>query len=218
MALKHFFTGKSGFKFWFNIVLMVVLVVAVPVVTLYMLDTFTHHGEKIEVPSVVGKSLSDAESMLDERDLLAVVVDSTYVKGAVPGSVLDQSPKAGYEVKGGRVIYLTVNYSAEPRVVLPDVVGQGSLRQAVAVLQSMGFKLTPHSAVMGIDKDLVIGVKQGGREVHAGESIPRERPLTLVIGGGKVDSLEIDDEEDFDFTDEGDGEDPEKGEDFDIEL
>lgn len=217
MALKHFFAGKSGFKFWFNIILMIVVVVAVPVVTLYMLDTFTHHGEKIEVPSVVGKSLSDAEGMLDERGLMAVVVDSTYDKRAAPGSVLDQSPKAGYEVKGGRVIYLTINFVDEPKAQLPDVVGHGSLREAVALLQSMGFKLTAHTSVMGMPKDLVIGVKQGGREVHAGESIPRERALTLVIGGGEVDSVMTDEEEDgFGILD--DGGDVDHGENFDIDL
>ena len=52
MALKNFFTGKSGVKFWVNIVMMVLIIVAVPVGALYMLDSFTHHGEKIEVPNV----------------------------------------------------------------------------------------------------------------------------------------------------------------------
>ena len=74
MALKNFFTGKSGTKFWMNIVLMVLIIVAIPIVALYMLDSFTHHGEKIEVPNVVGKSLYDAETMLKDRGLLAMVV------------------------------------------------------------------------------------------------------------------------------------------------
>ena len=69
---------------------------------------------------------------------------------------------------------------------------------------------------MGRPKDLVIGVKQGARDVHAGEIIPRERALTLVIGGGEIDSTM--------FEDEFDGEgldidmDETDGEDFDIEL
>ena len=54
------------------------------------------------------------------------------------------------------------------------------------------------------------------REVHAGETIPRDRALTLVIGGGEIDSTM--------FEDEFDGEgldidmDETDGEDFDIEL
>ena len=218
MALKDFFTGKSGTKFWVNIILMVLVIVAIPIAALYMLDSFTHHGEKIEVPNVVGKSLYDAETMLKDRGLLAMVVDSIYDKRAPKGSVLEQTPKSGFEVKGGRMIYLTVNLNGEPMAQLPDVVGHGSLREAVALLQSLGFKLTAHKPVIGRPKDLVIGVKQGTRDVHAGETIPRDRALTLVIGGGEIDSTMYDDEEDFDLDGLGiDGMD-EDGEDFDIEL
>jgi hypothetical protein len=67
---------------------------------------------------------------------------------------------------------------------------------------------------MGSPKDLVLGVKQGGRDVHAGEMIPRTRMLTLVVGGGEVDSLAVE-REDMEaeaLDQEGDGED------FDIEL
>ena len=217
MALKNFFTGKSGVKFWVNIVMMVLIIVAVPVGALYMLDSFTHHGEKIEVPNVLGKSLYDAETMLKDRGLVALVVDSMYDKSSPRGSVLEQSPKSGYEVKGGRMVYLTVNLKGEPMAQLPDVVGHGSLREAVALLQSLGFKLTAHKPVLGRPKDLVLGVKQGIRDVHAGETIPRDRPLTLVIGGGEIDSTMYEDEFDVedDFEDVNIDED---GEDFDIEL
>ena len=100
---------------------------------------------------------------------------------------------------------------------VPDVVGHGSLREAVALLQSLGFKLTAHKPVLGRPKDLVLGVKQGTRDVHAGETIPRDRPLTLVIGGGEIDSTMYEDEFDVedDFEDVNIDED---GEDFDIEL
>ncbi|MBS7322733.1 MAG: PASTA domain-containing protein [Prevotellaceae bacterium] len=200
-----------------NIVMMVLIIVAVPVGALYMLDSFTHHGEKIEVPNVLGKSLYDAETMLKDRGLVALVVDSVYDKSAPRGSVLEQSPKSGYEVKGGRMVYLTVNLKGEPMAQVPDVVGHGSLREAVALLQSLGFKLTAHKPVLGRPKDLVLGVKQGTRDVHAGETIPRDRPLTLVIGGGEIDSTMYEDEFDVedDFEDVNIDED---GEDFDIEL
>lgn len=218
MALKDFFTGKSGTKFWVNIILMVLVIVAIPIAALYMLDSFTHHGEKIEVPNVVGKSLYDAEMMLKDRGLLAMVVDSIYDKRAPKGSVLEQTPKSGFEVKGGRMIYLTVNLNGEPMAQLPDVVGHGSLREAVALLQSLGFKLTAHKPVIGRPKDLVLGVKQGARDVHAGETIPRDRALTLVIGGGEIDSTMYDEEEDLDFDGLGIEGIDEDGEDFDIEL
>lgn len=190
MAIKDYFTGKSGARLWVNILLMVLLIVAVPVVTFLLLDSFTRHGEKIEVPNVVGKSLYSAEGMLKDRGLVAVV-DSAYDKSAMRGSVLEQSPKAGYEVKGGRVVYLTVNMRGEPIVQLPDVLNHGSLREVESLLKSLGFKLTPHEVLAGRPKDLVIAVKQGGREVFAGQKISRERMLTIVIGGGEIDTTAV---------------------------
>ena len=110
-----------------------------------------------------------------------------------------------------------MNLQGPPMAQLPDVVGHGSLREAVALLQSLGFKLTEHKLVMGQAKDLVLGVQQGIREVHAGEMLQRDRALTLVIGGGEVvDSLLLDDEFDMEGNPEGDAE--HGGEDFDIEL
>lgn len=193
MAIKSFFKGKTSKRFWTNIMLMVAVVIAVPVAAFYMLDIFTHHGEKIEVPSVTDKMLADAEAMLAERDLVAVVSDSVYDKYAAPGSVLDQMPKAGYEVKAGRVVYLTVAMKNMPTVALPDVVSHGSLREAEATLRSLGFKLTDNELVEGKPLELVVGVKQGGKEIFAGDMVPRDKPLTLLVGAGEVDSLMMDD-------------------------
>lgn len=196
MAIKTFLKGKNAKKFWMSIVAMAIVVIAVPVVAFYMLDIFTHHGEKIEVPSVTGKMIGDAESMLQERDLVAVVNDSLYDKYSTPGMVLDQMPKAGYEVKGGRVVYLTVAMRNVPTVQLPDVVSHGSLREAEATLTGLGFKLTPNEPVEGKPLELVVGVKQNGKEVYAGEMIPRDRPLTLLVGAGESDSIYVSDEVD----------------------
>ena len=196
MAIKTFLKGRNAKKFWMSIVAMVIVVIAVPVVAFYMLDIFTHHGEKIEVPSVTGKMIGDAESMLQERDLVAVVNDSLYDKYSTPGMVLDQMPKTGYEVKGGRVVYLTVAMRNVPTVQLPDVVSHGALREAEATLTGLGFKLTPNEPVEGKPLELVVGVKQNGKEVYAGEMIPRDRPLTLLVGAGESDSIYVSDEVD----------------------
>ena len=192
MSIKAFFKGKTSKFFWVNVALMVTLLIAVPVIAFYMLDSFTHHGEKIEVPSVIGKTVREASSMLKDRQLVAVVNDSTYDKYAMPGSVLDQTPTAGYEVKGGRVIYLTIAAHNAPLIKMPDVVSHGSLREAESTLKSLGFRLTPHEIVEGMPLDLVIGVKQRGKEIKAGDLIPRDRPVTIIVGGGEVDSTMVD--------------------------
>ena len=39
---------------------------------------------------------------------------------------------------------------------------------------------------------LVIGIKQRGKEIKAGDLIPRDRPVTIIVGGGEVDSTMVD--------------------------
>ena len=197
MGIKKYFTGKTGFIFWLNVILAIAVLVSIPVILFNTLDSYTNHGEKVSVPSVVGKSTFEAESSLDNVGFVAVVSDSIYRKGAKPGVVLDQNPKAGSLIKGGRIIYLTVNLNGEPLVKLPDLVHNSSLREAEAVLKSLGFKLTETKYVMGEDKDLVLKIKQGSREVHFNEMISRERALTIYAGGGEEeeDSLFFDESE-----------------------
>lgn len=208
MAIKTYFTGKTGLKFWGSLLLMLLIIVAVPVVSFYLLDTFTHHGEKIEVPSVIGKLGIDAEEMLKDRGLVCVIADSAYDKRATPGSVLDQTPKAGSEVKSGRVVYVTLNLKGEPMVIVPKI--DGSLREVQAALTTRGFKLTANEVVYDRDKDLVIGVKQGVKMIHAGENVARDRAVTIIVGGGEMpDSLKKHIEEE---------EEEEVNNDFDIEL
>ena len=43
MSLKNFFTGKSGVRLWVNIGLMLLVLVAVPLATFYMLNTCLIH-------------------------------------------------------------------------------------------------------------------------------------------------------------------------------
>lgn len=193
MALSDYFKGKSGRFFWMNILAIAVVLIGLPLLGLQLLNQYTHHGEKISVPYVIGKSAYDAEAELKDKGLIAVIADSTYSKTAEPGSILDQTPASGSEVKSGRIIYLTVNLNGEPLVELPDLINNSSLREAEAKLRAMGFKLAPCQFVDGFPKDFVIGIKQGIRDLHTGDMISRDRAITIVAGAGESDSLEIED-------------------------
>ena len=208
MALKTYFMGKTGFLFWFNIILMLALVIGIPAFVFSSLGVFTHHGEKIEVPNVVGQSVYDAEDMLSDRSLKAVVVDSVYEPKAKPGSVLEQKPKAGEEVKSDRMIYLTINLKGKPLVMFPDVVNNCSYREAEGVLTTLGFKLTAPKRIEGRQKDWVVGVKQGLKELHVGEMVSRDRALTILVGAGVNDSIYLEEEDTVE----------ESSEDFEIQL
>ena len=47
MGLKKYFTGKTGFAFWLNVFLAIVVLITVPVLLFNCLDSYTHHGEKL---------------------------------------------------------------------------------------------------------------------------------------------------------------------------
>lgn len=215
MGIKKYFTGKTGGIFWTNVVLAAVVLVSIPIGIFAMLDSYTNHGEKVSVPSVEGMKYYEAAEVLDKSGLVAVVTDSAYKKSAKPGAVLDQLPKAGSLIKEGRIVYLTVNLNGEPLVKMPDLVDNSSYREAEIVLKSLGFKLTAPTYVEGVEKDRVLSIKQGRREVYANDMISKERALTLYVGAGEI-------EEDTLYFDDVDGEydiDTDlSGSNFDIQL
>ncbi len=188
MDFKRLFTSKNAKVFWINILLMVVIVIGLPTTGLYYLDSYTKNGEKIKVPNVMDENSFEAEIIINRLGLKAVVTDSIYRKDKKPGIVLSQNPTAGSEVKSGRLIYLTKNMANEPLVKLPDLANNSSRREAEAQLRAMGFKLTANKEVDNEPKDLVLGIMQGGEELHAGDKISKAQPLTLIVGAGEKDN------------------------------
>ena len=130
--------------------------------------------------------------MLNQQSMQGVVIDSNYVKELPAGIVLDQTPAGGMRVKKGRTIYLTINTNEVPRVKIPDVIDNSSMRQAAAKLKAMGFRLTEPEMVAG-EQDWVYGIKYRGRSLKAGDKVPSEALLTLCIGSTQMrDSLSMD--------------------------
>ena len=80
MALKTYFKGVKGLLFWLNVILALGVLVGVPYLAFELLDTYTHHGEKVEVPNVVNMQGFDAEKMLDEKGLVAIVTTTTSAR------------------------------------------------------------------------------------------------------------------------------------------
>ena len=93
--------------FWINVLLMFVLLVGFPVLGLQFLGSYTHHGEKVEVIDVVGQNVYEAEIALSSLGLETVVADSTYQRNMPAGVIIRQVPKAGNEIKSGRIVFLT---------------------------------------------------------------------------------------------------------------
>lgn len=191
MTIKNFFSFRENKFFWVNIILMIVIIGVMIYAILFGLDMYTQHGRFVEVPNVKEMSVNNATTLLKDRGLKYAVIDSSYVKTASPGDVLDQNPNSGQHVKNGRVVYLTVNSLNIPLRMVPDVADNSSIRQAQAKLAASGFKLATEEFVTG-EKDWVYGVKYKGRELRADEKIPAGSTLTLLVGNGSREDIDAD--------------------------
>ncbi len=185
MSWQEFKKKLFGPYVYWNLIAMVLVGIALCVGLWVWMIQYTMHGESVEVPQVKGMMISDAEYALDKLDLVTVVVDSAYVRSQPAGIVLDQRPTPGSKVKSGREIYLTINQKQTPTNTIPDIAGNCSRREAEARLRALGFKIGPLEFVPG-DPDWVIALKVNGREVYAGERVPNDVPVVLVVGNTEI--------------------------------
>ena len=186
MKASEFFRKITSLYLWANLFAMACVVAVICIGVKYGLDIYTHHGEAITIPNVKNKSFKDAQNIFDQIGLEVVVSDTGYVKSLPPGCVLEQSPEAGERVKSGHVVYLTINASKTPTLTLPDIIDNSSLREAIAKLSSMGFKLGMPKFVSG-EKDWVYGVIVNGKSVVAGDKISVEDSVYIQVGNGLRD-------------------------------
>ena len=182
-----------------NVLGMVAFVIAVILLYWIFNAIYTRHGQVVVIPDVTHMSEEDAFSTLEHAGLVPVVVDTGYNKNMDADAILFQQPLAGGRVKKGREIYLTVNSTESPTLVMPDIADNCDANEAKARLEAMGFKVGPPEYVPG-DKDWVIAVKVQGHMVSAGDRIPADRTITLVVGNSDQDAIE-DEEFDQEFGD-----------------
>ncbi len=189
MTTKTFF-HKLGSKYiWLNIVLMAIVAIAFVVALSIGTDIYTHHGEAIKVPNLEGKKFEDAKKLMTDAGLLVMVSDTGYNRMLPPDCILQQTPEAGELVKSKRCIFVTVNASQKPTLVIPDLVDNSSLREATAKLKTLGFKVGAPQYVTG-EKDWVYGIVARGKNLSAGDSVPLDVMVSLQVGNGQINDEE----------------------------
>ncbi|MFF3336708.1 Stk1 family PASTA domain-containing Ser/Thr kinase [Streptomyces sp. NPDC002888] len=78
---------------------------------------------KVVVPTVLGKTLDEAKSILEDDKYGFKVETKEEVSTEDPGTVTDQDPDLGDEVEKGTTVTLTIA-KAEEKATVPDVTGQ----------------------------------------------------------------------------------------------
>lgn len=199
METSDFFAKFKSWYLWGNLAAMAVTIVLLCIGVKYAMDIYTHHGESVTIPPLRNKSVPEAMRILEEMGMEGVVTDTGYVRTLPADCVLEQSPAAGQKVKTGRVVYLTVNASKSPTITLPDIIDNSSLREAMAKLTAMGFKVGQPEFVPG-ERDWVYGILCRGRRLVAGDKVSVDDYVIIQVGNGMRDG-----EEEVGYVDQVDG-------------
>lgn len=189
MTLSEFVNKFKSRYLWGNLTAMFLVVVFLCVGVKFGIDIYTHHGEAIPIPDIRHKSFNDAERILKDAGLQIEVTDTGFVKTLPPDCILEQSPGPGETVKSGHVIYVTINSDQTPSITIPDVIDNSSLREAMAKLTAMGFKLGTPEYVPG-EADWVYGILVKGRHVVAGDKVSIDDVLIIQVGNGQRDAAD----------------------------
>lgn len=168
-----------------NILWALATVIVLVIAVLIWMNIFTLHNESITVPDLRGMTIEKVSQILQNKNLRFEIVDSVFVKGKVPGSVVEQIPAPESNVKEGRIVFLSINAINAKKIPVPDVRDQSS-RQAIATLTSMGFDVVRTVEVHSEYKDLVVEVIYNGRKVLPGQRVPMGSGLILNVGDGNA--------------------------------
>ncbi len=181
MKIIQFIKSKT---FWANVLVAVLLCVGLFFGLKYWLNSYTHHGEGIEVPDLARMEYSEAQAALEDVLLEAEILDTAEFNPKYPrGSILDQYPMAGNHVKEGRAIRLTLNPLKARKIEMPNLI-EKTKRRAIYDLESKGFKVGELSYVPYIGKDVVVDVKVKGFSVQPKVKFEKGTEIDLVLGAG----------------------------------
>jgi hypothetical protein len=188
MGLENFFKNAI-IK---NLLLVILFFVALATGISFWLNTYTHHGESVEIPNVKAMKLEAAKPLFEVRELSYQIIDSTYNKSVDPGTIIETIPPVGSKVKRGRTVYVRLNAYSARMIAIPDV-RDVSQRQANAMLNALGFEKIETRWVEGAFRDLVVGLEYRGQTLQIKDKVPAEAVLTLLVSSGNranaIDSI-----------------------------
>ena len=121
MNMKSPLNKKLGNSIGKNFLAIIVVAIVLLILLLFYLRVYTRHNQNIYVPNLEGLQIEEASSILKSKGLNIEITDSIYRKDAVPGAIIEQTPKPNSRVKAGRNIYVSI-YSQNPQhISIPEL-------------------------------------------------------------------------------------------------
>jgi len=188
MAFKDFWKNSDIAFVLKRILLATIIFIALSWITLILLDVYTLHGESVTVPDLQGLYIEEAQSLLGRKNLMAEIIDSVYVKDKPLGTIVEQVPSANSSVKKYRSIFLIMNQRQVKTIPLPEL-DDVSIRQADALLKSLGIRVGGVTYQPSEFKDLVIDVVHNGISIPTGTRLKEGSSVFLVVGSGLGDGI-----------------------------
>lgn len=168
-----------------QIAFAICMVMVLLITTYYALDTATQNNDHLNVPDLETIPLSEIPVLMERFELRYQVLDSAKFNPTYPPyAIIEQTPKAGAQVKRGRKIYLTVNPSGYRKLKVPDVV-QITKRNAETRLTAVGFEIGSITYRDNIGKDMVLEIQYNGAKIEPGLVLPKTSKIDLVLGNGR---------------------------------
>lgn len=168
---------------WVNVLVGLLLALAIFVGFISMLGWFTSHNDAKTVPPVLGKTITQAQEILDKAGFVVEIQDSVYIDSLKPFQVVRQIPDEYEVVKSSRTVYLTINRGVPPLVEVPNILGY-SLRNAEMVLLNAHLKLGDTTFRPDFAKNSVLEQLYNGLPIQPGAKVRQGSSISLVIGNG----------------------------------
>jgi eukaryotic-like serine/threonine-protein kinase len=149
--------------------------------TMIGLRSYTLHGQKFPVPDLIGMTEKEVLEKTRDMHLRYRIIDSVYLHSQDPGTVIDQVPEPGFQVKKGRTLLLTINARAPEQVILPRL-RDISFRQALVLMENRGLLPGNITHKPSEYNDLVLRVFHDSTEIFGGEILAKGSRIDLEIG------------------------------------
>ncbi len=178
MNFSNIFQNRLLLK---QIALVIGVTILLVIISSWMLSIYTHHGESVSMPKLIGKQLSVAKTELASTDFELIVRDSIYDNKAQKNSIVSQDPPEGTKIKKNRKIYVTIVSMGSKKNPIPAL-NDLSLRQATQLLESNGFSVAQIIYQPSEFDNIIIEQRFKGRVIKEGESLEQGSAITLIVG------------------------------------
>lgn len=172
----HFFTDRKLYYLLAGLILFGGL--SLIAMDRYIMPFYTHYGHGITVPDISRMPLDEAIVRLQDSGLRHELTAKRSNEAFPPDYVLDQTPNAGMIVKPNRKVYITVNATTTPTVVVPNVENL-SLRNATIQLENSGLQVGNITYESSRFRNSVLG-----QSIPSGRSVSRNTMVDLIVGDG----------------------------------